>query len=297
MVQEARVVVLPILVLLLATLTAALSSSRQQQQQQQQRPVVSCFVGCAMPAGSAAARSDPASSAASSRVYPASAQGQNQQQQRQHQQHGGGTTAVNQTPPLARRMLLRRALARPKLRTGGRSAAAADAPAKGSAPDVDNLFRLEVAQRMKEMKLMTQPGVGPLAPVTKAAAAAAAAARLTETLLPSNKLEGDAAALEHQISLLSARITSIANYLKTTPTDAVSRKGLVVLVKRRRRLLQTLRHRDIDRWLATTDTLGLRQRPDVPPATTAGWGEARRERRRDRGRRRRRDEEAGRRQR
>lgn len=64
------------------------------------------------------------------------------------------------------------------------------------------------------MKLMTQPGVGPLAPVAKGAAAAAAAASLTETLLPANKLEGDAAALEHQISLLSARITSIANHLK-----------------------------------------------------------------------------------
>lgn len=84
---------------------------------------------------------------------------------------------------------------------------------------------------------------------------------------------------------------------QTTPTDAVSRKGLVVLVKRRRRLLQTLRHRDKDRWLATTETLGLRQRPDAPPATTSEWGEARRERRRDRGRRRRRDEEAGRRRR
>lgn len=77
--------------------------------------------------------------------------------------------------------------------------------------------RLEVAQRLREMKLMTQPGVGPLAPVTKgAAAAAAAAASLTETLLPSNKLEGDPAVLEHQISLLSARITSIANHLEVT---------------------------------------------------------------------------------
>ncbi|CAM9965317.1 unnamed protein product, partial [Ectocarpus sp. 8 AP-2014] len=89
---------------------------------------------------------------------------------------------------------------------------------------------------MKEMKLMTQPGVGPLAPV--AGPAAAAAASLAETLA-TNQLEGDAAALEHQISLLSARIASIADHLKTTPTDAVSRKGLVVLVKRRRRLLET----------------------------------------------------------
>lgn len=81
---------------------------------------------------------------------------------------------------------------------------------------------------------------------------------------------------------------------QTTPTDAVSRKGLVVLVKRRRRLLETLRHRDNDRWMATTAALGLRQRPDAP----ATGGEqlmlaARRERRRDRGRRRRREEGGG----
>lgn len=78
--------------------------------------------------------------------------------------------------------------------------------------------RLEVAQRVREMKLMTQPGVGPLAPVR--AAAAAAAASLTETL-SSNKLEGDAAALEHQISLLSARITSVAEHLKVKKEAAL----------------------------------------------------------------------------
>lgn len=69
---------------------------------------------------------------------------------------------------------------------------------------------------MREMKLMTQSGVGPLAPVAGAAAAAAAAATLAETL-PTNKLEGDAVALEHQISLLSMRITSIADHLKVCP--------------------------------------------------------------------------------
>lgn len=83
-------------------------------------------------------------------------------------------------------------------------------PPTPARPRVVFVSRLEVAQRMREMKLMTQPGVGPLAPVTRAAAGAAS---LTEAL-PSNKLEGDAAALEHQISLLSARITSIANHLK-----------------------------------------------------------------------------------
>lgn len=78
------------------------------------------------------------------------------------------------------------------------------------------------------MKLMTQPGVGPLAPVTRAAATAVAAASLAETL-PSNKLEGDATALEHQISLLSARITSIANHLKVKKKAlaAVRTHGLI----------------------------------------------------------------------
>ena len=81
---------------------------------------------------------------------------------------------------------------------------------------------------------------------------------------------------------------------QTTPADAVSRKGLVVLVKRRRCLLETLRHRDNARWLATTESLGLRQRSDP----VASMGEqvmmaARRARRRDRGRRRRQDDAHG----
>lgn len=131
MVQEARVVVLPILILLLATVTAALATGRQQ------GSLVPCFIGSAISAGSTATRSDPAS-AGSSRVHPASAQ-QQQQQHQQHQQQGNGTG--NQTPPLARRMLLRRALAKPKLRTGGRTVTAVDTPARSAAPDVDNLFR------------------------------------------------------------------------------------------------------------------------------------------------------------
>lgn len=77
---------------------------------------------------------------------------------------------------------------------------------------------------------------------------------------------------------------------QTSPTDALSRKGLVVLVKQRRSLLEMLQHRDNGRWLATTEALGLRQRAD---AAAAGEQQmklaARRTRRRDRGRKRRMD--------
>lgn len=78
--------------------------------------------------------------------------------------------------------------------------------------------------------------------------------------------------------------------MQVTPSDAVSRKGLVALVKRRRFLLETLRQRDNERWLATTESLGLRQRPEV----SGQWGSpfndwhlaARRARRRARGKQR-----------
>ncbi|CBJ30673.1 expressed unknown protein [Ectocarpus siliculosus] len=271
---DARLAMLIVVFLFTATVaTAALGADGSDRRS---RPLTSCFVGPAVAAGSIATRSESTPAASS---------------KEQQQQHGRPTTGKDTCSPLARRVLLRRALARPKARAGAESSSpAATRPGSRTAADVGSLFRLEVAQRMKEMKLMTQPGVGPLAPV---AGPAAAAASLAETLAK-NKLEGDAAALEHQISLLSARIASIADHLKTTPTDAVSRKGLVVLVKRRRRLLETLRHRDNDRWMATTAALGLRQRPDAP----ATGGEqlmlaARRERRRERGRRRRRRREEG----
>ncbi|CAM9951266.1 unnamed protein product, partial [Ectocarpus sp. 12 AP-2014] len=154
---DARLAMLIVVFLFAATAaTAALGADGSDRRS---KPLASCFVGPAVAAGSIATRSESTPAASS---------------KEQQQQHGRPTTGKDTYSPLARRVLLRRALARPRARAGAESSSpVATHPGSRTAADVGSLFRLEVAQRMKEMKLMTQPGVGPLAPVAGPAAAAA----------------------------------------------------------------------------------------------------------------------------
>lgn len=104
-------------------------------------PAYPCFVGPAAAAGSKT-RTESAS-AASQGVQPSSHQQQQQEQQRHRRRGGGGSssssTASSGASPLAKRMLLRRGLARPKPRAG--SGARTVDPSPKVAADVDTLFR------------------------------------------------------------------------------------------------------------------------------------------------------------
>lgn len=71
--------------------------------------------------------------------------------------------------------------------------------------------------------------------------------------------EGDTGSPEVQISLLSKRITDLTEHLKTHSKDHHSRRGLLRMVGRRRRLLDYLRGEDIDRYRAIIAKHGLRR--------------------------------------
>jgi small subunit ribosomal protein S15 len=62
-----------------------------------------------------------------------------------------------------------------------------------------------------------------------------------------------------QIALLSDRINHLTEHLKVHKKDHHSRRGLLMLVGRRRRLLDYLAKIDIDRYRAVRDELGLRR--------------------------------------
>jgi small subunit ribosomal protein S15 len=62
-----------------------------------------------------------------------------------------------------------------------------------------------------------------------------------------------------QIALLTARITELTEHLRTHPKDHYSRRGLLKLVGRRRRLLQYLQKRDLEGYRALIQELGLRR--------------------------------------
>ena len=70
---------------------------------------------------------------------------------------------------------------------------------------------------------------------------------------------GDTGSPEVQIALLSTRISELTEHLKTHVKDHHSRRGLLRMVGRRRRLLGYLEREDIERYRAIITKLGLRR--------------------------------------
>ena len=69
----------------------------------------------------------------------------------------------------------------------------------------------------------------------------------------------DTGSPEVQVALLSERIGNLTEHLKTHPKDFHSRRGLLMLVGRRRRLLDYLKRTDNDRYTTVIGRLGLRR--------------------------------------
>ncbi len=72
-------------------------------------------------------------------------------------------------------------------------------------------------------------------------------------------VDGDTGSPEVQIALLSKRISELTEHLKTHKHDHHSRRGLLLLVGRRRRLLKYLQKVDIQRYRSLIERLGLRR--------------------------------------
>ncbi|MGH2816965.1 MAG: 30S ribosomal protein S15 [Actinomycetota bacterium] len=71
--------------------------------------------------------------------------------------------------------------------------------------------------------------------------------------------ESDTGSPEVQVAVLSRRIAELTEHLKTHPKDHHSRRGLLRMVGRRRRLLEYLRREDVDRYRELIAKLGLRR--------------------------------------
>lgn len=71
--------------------------------------------------------------------------------------------------------------------------------------------------------------------------------------------ETDTGSVEVQIALLTERIRQITEHLRTNKKDFHSRLGLLKLVGKRRRLERYLRERDINRYRALIQELGIRE--------------------------------------
>jgi small subunit ribosomal protein S15 len=71
--------------------------------------------------------------------------------------------------------------------------------------------------------------------------------------------DADTGSPQVQIALLTRRVNELTEHLRAHPKDHYSRRGLLKLVGRRRRLLQYLQKRDLEGYRALIQELGLRR--------------------------------------
>jgi len=71
--------------------------------------------------------------------------------------------------------------------------------------------------------------------------------------------EGDTGSPEVQIALLSERITYLTEHFRTHKKDHHSRRGLLKIVGHRRRLLDYLKRKDVERYRTIIKELGIRR--------------------------------------
>jgi small subunit ribosomal protein S15 len=71
--------------------------------------------------------------------------------------------------------------------------------------------------------------------------------------------EADTGSTEVQVAILSERISYLTDHFKTHAKDHHSRRGLIKLVGQRRRLLNYLKNKDIERYRTLIEQLGLRK--------------------------------------
>ena len=83
--------------------------------------------------------------------------------------------------------------------------------------------------------------------------------RKEETISEYRLHDKDTGSPEVQVALLTSRISQLTDHFKTHAKDHHSRRGLLKLVGRRRRLLDYLKRQDFERYKQTIERLGIRK--------------------------------------
>ena len=85
------------------------------------------------------------------------------------------------------------------------------------------------------------------------------AERKTELVKEHSRAEGDTGSPEVQVALLTARINELNGHFKAHQKDHHSRRGLIMMVNRRKSLLSYLKSKDLNRYRDLIAKLGLRK--------------------------------------
>jgi len=81
----------------------------------------------------------------------------------------------------------------------------------------------------------------------------------TKVITDHRRHDKDSGSPEVQIALLTARVTDLTDHLKSHKSDHHSRRGLIMMVGKRNRLLRYLSRTDRDGYLKLIEKLGLRK--------------------------------------
>ena len=83
--------------------------------------------------------------------------------------------------------------------------------------------------------------------------------RRQEVIKTSRINEKDTGSADVQVSLITERMAELSKHLETHRKDLHSRRGLILMVSRRNRLLRYLKNKDFERYKALIDKLNLRK--------------------------------------
>jgi small subunit ribosomal protein S15 len=84
--------------------------------------------------------------------------------------------------------------------------------------------------------------------------------RKTEIIGEHRKHDSDTGSPEVQVAILTARINQLTDHLKIHKKDHHSRRGLLMMVGHRDRLLRYLRNKDVERYREIIQRLGIRRK-------------------------------------
>ena len=84
-------------------------------------------------------------------------------------------------------------------------------------------------------------------------------ARKQELIQEFKRKDEDTGSPEVQVAILTTRINSLTEHMRTHPKDYATRRGLLGMVSRRRRLLDYLRKHDSQRYFGIIGRLGIRK--------------------------------------
>jgi small subunit ribosomal protein S15 len=81
----------------------------------------------------------------------------------------------------------------------------------------------------------------------------------TQIIEDNARAQGDTGSPEVQVAILTSRIKTLTEHFKAHHKDNHSRRGLLMMVNKRRSLLDYLKRKDVDRYNAIIAKLGLRK--------------------------------------